>query len=461
MITVSCVKRTSVSTAVEPFSESFYATKELNFRDLEKLESIYKNNSEQSFAAGLILGRYYTSKGMRKKGIALLEENYKEKYLSKYMRFSGMLWLFDAYGKDKREDKALEYFTMVNNRKDEDPFPMIIKSYCSFEKIKITNDPFNDCVANRFTSMEPVQTDSQEIEKMPSITIIDDEQEEKQTALIEEVKLKKVFLVGGMDLDFMQGAITAVTYKRAPFKLEMGEGYGVNIAEIDVSKNTLMVNNHEYDFDINKMEIVDATINYSVKNKGVTIIAVSDDYSGYLEYAVDRVKSENGAVYTVNFERGSFENEVRSISRKHSDNTVYNVVIFSPESKLIDVASLVRYSVKNPERTNIYIGTDSFGKRNLNDDLIAYYRRANIFTPAFLANNSNADTFRSIYKDQYGEEPPFSAYLAYDIVSFLKGEATTFSATDISYIDRDKAVRVIKGYRILSADRFVEIELAD
>jgi hypothetical protein len=55
--------------------------------------------------------------------------------------------------------------------------------------------------------------------------------------------------------------------------------------------------------------------------------------------------------------------------------------------------------------------------------------------------------------EQYGEEPTLAGYMANDIVGFLKGEPVSLFATDINYIDNGKAVRTVKSFRIISADK--------
>ncbi|QAR31968.1 hypothetical protein EP073_00685 [Geovibrio thiophilus] len=454
LLTVSCAARPQMSAPVEPFSETFYAGKDLNFRDLEKLQTINSNAPlEQSAAAGLIMGRHYIRKAQYDKGLKFLERSYRETYLSRYMRFSGMLWLFDAYLKTGKEDKALEFYTMISNRKDEEPFPSVIKTYCSTEGIKAGDDPFADCVDSRLKpapsgkkagepAAESVKPEAGEPDPAPAPVIIS-----------EEPKADKVFLVGGSHAEFMQAAIAAVAYKRASFKLEMGDGIGFNSAKVDPFHRTVQVDGNTYRFDISKDDIVAETTGYAVLEKAVTVIAVSNEYAVQAEIAASELKALNIPVHVMNFEKGNFQNEMKSISAKYKQDTRYTVVIFSSEIKLIKVVPLVRYSVKNPEKVKLLIGTDSFGKRYLNDDYVGYFRRAMIFTPAYLAGNANASEFRRIYIDQYGEEPTLSAYMANDMIAFLKGEPVSTFATDVKYMDNGKAVRSVKGFRIVSAEK--------
>ena len=450
---MSCAGRPQVTAPVEPFSETFYATKDLNFRDLEKLQTINSNASlEQSAAAGLIMGRHYVRKGQYDKGMKFLERNYRETYLSRYMRFSGMLWLFDGYIKTGKEDKALEYYTMISNRKDEEPFPSVIKTYCSSEGIRSTGDPFVDCVDSR---LKPSASDKKIKDAEQSITPeITEPEPAPQVEIIKEKSMAdKVFITGSSHMEFMQAAIAAVAYKRASFKLEMGDGFGFNAAKIDPFRRTVDVGGTTYRFDITKDDIVAEATGYAVLEKAVTVIAVSNEYTNHAETAAAELKAQNIQVHIMNFEKGSFQNEMKAITSKYDKDTRYTVMILSPEIKLIKVVPLVRYSVKNPEKVKLIIGTDSFGKRYLTDDYLGYFRRAMIFTPVYLAGNVNASEFRRVYMEQYGEEPTLAGYMANDIVGFLKGEPVSLFATDINYIDNGKAVRTVKSFRIISADK--------
>ena len=442
-----------MSVPVEPFSETFYATKDLNFRDLEKLQTINSNAPlEKSAAAGLIMGRHYIRKNQFDKGVKFLERNYRETYLSRYMRFSGMLWLFDAYIKTGKEDKALEYYTMISNRKDEEPFPSIIRSYCTAEGIRAGDDPFADCVDSR---LKPVPADKK-VKEPSAETKTEAKEPDPAPApeiIKEEARANKVFLVGGSHMEFMQAAIAAVAYKRAPFKLEMGDGIGFNAAKVDPFHRTVQVDGNTYRFDISKDDIVAETTGYAVLEKAVTVIAVSNEYAVQSELAAAELKAQNIPVHVMNFEKGNFQNEMKTITARYKQDTRYTVVVFSPEIKLIKVVPLVRYSVKNPERVKLFIGTDSFGKRYMTDDYSGYFRRAMIFTPAYLAGNANASEFRRLYMDQYGEEPTLSAYMANDMIAFLKGEPVSSFATDVRYMDGGKAVRTVKGFRFISADK--------
>lgn len=451
---MSCAARPQVSVPVEPFSETFYANKDLNFRDLEKLQTINSNAPlEQSAAAGLIMGRYYIRKSQFDKGLKFLERNYRETYLSRYMRFSGMLWLFDAYVKTGKEDKALEYYTMISNRKDEEPFPSVIKTYCSSEGIKAGDDPFADCVDSRLKPSSADKAKKEPAEESITVEIKEPDPVPAPVIVREETKADKVFLVGGSHMEFMQAAIAAVAYKRAPFKLEMGDGIGFNSAKIDPFHRTVQVDGNTYRFDISKDDIVAEATGYAVLEKAVTVLAASNEYTVQAELAAKELRAQNIRVHIINFEKGNFQNEMKSITSKDGKDTRYTVVVFSPEIKLIKVVPLVRYSVKNPEKVRLLIGTDSFGKRYMTDDYAGYFRRAMIFTPVYLAGNGNASEFRRVYTEQYGEEPTLSAYMANDMIAFLKGEPVSSFATDVRYMDAGRAVRSVKGFRFISADK--------
>lgn len=465
LLTVSCaVINPKVTAPVEPFSESFYAVKDLNFRDIEKLQSI--NNSaptEQSAAAGLILGRHYVKKGQYNQGIKYLEANYKETYISRYMRYSGMLWLFDAYSKSGNENKALEYYTMVSNRKEEEPFPSIIRAYCSSENIRTDGrNPFVDCVDSRLSKgkITPIIDDTKKTEGTGIETT--PEKESKVTDITEPsgetLKEKgkpltdKVFLIGATNMEFMQAAVIAIGNKKSQIKLEMGDGFAFSSAKVDPFTKTVFLKSNTYNFDINRKEIADATVAHILNDKTITVLASSNEYSAESEEAKLKLRESGVTVHTINFEKGSFENEMKSIANKYSETTKITVLVLAPESKLIKVVPLVRYSVKKPERMRIIIGTDSFGHRYLNDEYGSYFRRAYVYTPVYLVDNAEAAAFRETYMNYYGQEPVLMAYIANDIISFINGEPANMSTTAINHFKSDKAVRYVKGYRILSVN---------
>lgn len=459
LLTAACAAGPRATAPVEPFSETFYASKDLNFRDLEKLQTINRNAPvEQSASAGLILGRHYIKKGQYDKGMQFLEKNYRETYLTRYMRYSGMVWLFDAYSKTGNDGKALEYYTMINNRKNEDPFPAILRSYCSSENVRTSGEnPFDDCIETRFAmgkTLPPVTEQDKEgtvpEEEKPFIISPDEAAEPPVSMERTGALTDKVYLIGGSNMDFMQAAIVAIANKRAQLKLEMGDGFNFSSAKVDPFNRTVYLKSDIYNFDIDRNGIAQAAVAHLLKDKTVTVVAASNEYGELAEQAVQTLKANSVTTHVINFEKGSFENEMKAIGGRYDANTRISVIVLAPEVKLIRVVSLVRYSIKNPERVRLIIGTDCFGQRYLNEEYAGYFRRAFLFTPAFLAGNMEAAAFRETYMSHYGEEPSLTAYIANDIVSFLNGEPIVFSATGISNIEGDRAVRTVRGYRIMS-----------
>jgi hypothetical protein len=453
---VSCAAGSRTARPVEPFSETYYAVKDLNFRDVEKLEgiSVY-GDYEQSGAAGLILGRHYVREGEIDKGLKLLERYYREDRLSKYMRYSGMLWLYDAYLK-AGDPEAKNYYTLIDNRKEEDPFPMILKSFCSQEKDTEGREYFGYC--DETSSEIPAEAEPEtKIEIMPFIESPSFEKQEEKEATI---------FIKSSDPEFMQAAIAAIGMTKSKFKLQTSDGGQMSDYKIDPVMRTVEKKGETYRFDVNRDDIGFETGGFALLQPyDVAVVAYSDKYTVQAETLGEDFKTEKKPIRLINFTRGNFEHEMqvineevyRNSTKKNPVQKKFIVVVLADEKELIDIVPLVRYRLENPEQAKIVIGTGSFGMRYLDDNYIGYFRGTTVFTPVLLIGKENILEFRDFYMGQYDEEPSLGAYIAFDMIMFLKGRSPEDSLTGISYMDGEDVFRQVRGYKIMSGSRIVQI----
>lgn len=453
---ISCAGQSKTEKPVAPFSERFYSVKDLNTRDIDKLESINRDAPpQQSRAAALILGHYYVQNGEVEKGRIMLSQNYDENILSSYMKHQGLIWLYDAEKTAGNMERAEEYAERIF-AKSQDPLNRrLAGSYCASEKITVKdNNPFTSCFSGRFrTPKEQFEMDEPkpfvEIEPIEPI-----EDNETVMDMDNETMLHEfVHVVNPENTKLMQGMIQALDTRQLPYKVTMETVNEPDAVKVDTVAYALQLSGDIYRFGYSREKIAMEAAGYvMMREQKAVILAYSNAYEEPAQRHAEEFKSLNTTVYTVNFEKGSLEHEMKAIQKKHEEERL-DILVLSEERKLVDVVPLIRYLVDEPKLVKIIIGTDAFTKKYLEKDFLDYFRYTVVITSTMLVGKPEASEFRKNYMANYGEEPPVDSYLGYDILSFLaykEGRIEQNYLTGITAMENGNAVRNVGVYEIIS-----------
>jgi len=416
-ILFGCAQKNDIITpqGTVSFSVDYFITKMPEPNDKTKLLNIINsnNNPEIKNKAKILLGGYYYKNGADENSLLSLQETAATD--NQRLNNAAYLWLASLYKFFGNEAKMHNILTKIKN-------PGGITSYImgqTCEKGKAYCIKREDIPVFVEKEKKKQKTESQ---KKETAKVKGEKGKKEEVAKKKENqkgKLKIFARNGNFDNPAFKGMLLAASRDNGT-KIISGDNLTEDSVVVDV-ENLSVMTDEEISFKIDYKNAIDELL-YDTDFSGCKeiIIGVNDRFVSAGEYTKQRLIKFYDNITVSNYETEGFKN----LYKKPDNETVTTRCFLGigREKAMTLFVPLVRFVSPDNEGTEIYLVTDMYTGMYRDKNFIGYFGDVNIYTYIDTVYNAQSREFMEKYEEIYGKQPPYKAFIGYDMVQYLENK---------------------------------------